>query len=115
MSVIYHPPTSYHHRRRRPPPLILLLLLLPPPRPLPPPPLPNNRPYNTIIIIFYLLKPTTSLNEPFKVAPVAGRFREVLLCIVDLYASLYLRLLRPLFFTFTVAEQHYSTNEVSDI
>ena len=30
-------------------------------------------------MIFELPKPTTSLNGPFKIGPIVGRFREVLL------------------------------------
>ena len=49
----------------------------------------NDRSYNTIGIIFHLPQPITSLNGPFKVGPMVGRLREVLLhiyaCCVNIY------------------------------
>ena len=40
---------------------------------------PNDRLYNITITIPLLPKPTTSLNGPFQVDPIVGRFRYVFL------------------------------------
>ena len=39
--------------------------------------------YTTIVTIFQLPKPTTSLNGPFKVGPIGGPLREILLYITQ--------------------------------
>ena len=51
---------------------------------------PNDRIYNAIVMIFYLHKPTTSINRPFKVGPMVGRFRE------DLHTYMYVHTVKPL-------------------